>query len=111
MIALELMLSTPVAVLKVQVWPPTTLVNTLLTGPVKPLRAKDAPKALVVVSTSGHEPEVTVTAEVSTLKVPFRVALPAPVTLLAAASVTTNFKLPAVSRVSLAPVATVVLVV
>ena len=53
--------------------------------------------------------EVTVTALVSTVKMPLIVADPAPVTLLlVAASVTTNFKPPVLPRTSEPPLLTVV---
>ena len=100
----------PVVVLKVQTWPPTVFVNSLLTGPVKPVRPKVPPNDLVVVFTKVQEPEVNVTAEVSTVKIPFNVALPAPVILLfVAASVMTNFIPPVLLKTSDLPLLTVVL--
>ena len=77
---------------------------------MKPVRPNVPPKVLVVVLTRVQDPEVTVTAEVSTVKFPLRVAEPAPVTLLfvVVESVITNFKPPPFARVMEHPLLTVV---
>jgi len=76
---------------------------------VKPITLKLVPKDLVATSTRVQVLLVTVTAEVSRVKLPFNVAAPPPVTLLLAASVTTNFKPPLLPRTSVPPLLTVVL--
>ena len=79
------------------------------TGPVKSVRPKVPPKFLVVVSIKVQVPLVFVTAEVSRVKVPLMVAVPAPVTLFAAAFVTINFSPPVLASTNEPPVLTVVL--
>ena len=101
-------LSTPVAVSKVQVFSASTFEYKVPTGPVKPVMAKLPPKDLVVVLTNGQEPMGAVTAELSMLKVPFKVAVPAPVIWFAVAFVRAKTMEPLVSKISVPPLTVVV---
>ena len=103
-----LSVSTPLASLKVHVNVPSTLVQTpALADHPAPATVKLVPKDLVATSTKVQEPEAAVTAEVSMVKSPSNVAVPAPVILLLDVPAMTNIN-PALSARTSVPALTVV---